>query len=367
MSEGWLPKYGDKYWLVDFGYTGKVRSAIWDNDKVDSRTYFCGNCFRTKEKAEAAAEKVKELLLSLHEPTTTSSQLPKLTTEVFEREDCPKWAKWAAVDMNGIAHYFDERPYPMDTFFYNSRAHQWSVDGDFDASNWKNSLIERTAKDMPKMTAEDLPKLTVEVFDRPDCPEWAKYASLDGHGMLTFYEDKPMMSKDEYPKRWINYDRWYPVEGTKFDSSDWQNSLVGRPVKALPDWCKVDAIGWHKRCGYFRVTYIDNVSKRVDIRQVDDRSEWYLSFHTVCNETVQARPRPYNEYEMEALVGKAIETPNGNVYLCTAYQKPNDAYEAAVDVDTWVSASGLLEDGYKLNGKPCGKLEHLNEKGEWVE
>lgn len=33
-----------------------------------------------------------------------------LTQEVFTRPDCPKWAKWAAVDSDGIAFWFDEKP-----------------------------------------------------------------------------------------------------------------------------------------------------------------------------------------------------------------------------------------------------------------
>lgn len=36
------------------------------------------------------------------EPATKCSQLPKLTTEVFDRLDCPEWAKWAAVDISGV-------------------------------------------------------------------------------------------------------------------------------------------------------------------------------------------------------------------------------------------------------------------------
>lgn len=222
MSERWKPKHGDRYWVIDACYRKGVRPVNWVNDVIDNTTYSFGDCFKTEAEAQVAAEKVKALLLSLHEPTTTSSQLPKLTAEVFDR-----------------------------------------------------------------------------------------------------------------------------------------------PAK-LPAWCKVDALCWHKRCSYFKVTYIDDYSKHVSIQQVEDKSKGYLSFHTVCNEVVQARPRPYNEYEMEALVGKAIKTPDGNVYICTAYQKPTDAHEAVVDVDAWISAAGLLEDGYTIDGSPCGKLEHLNEKGEWV-
>lgn len=34
----------------------------------------------------------------------------KLTQEVFTRPDCPKWAKWAAVDSDGTAYWYEEKP-----------------------------------------------------------------------------------------------------------------------------------------------------------------------------------------------------------------------------------------------------------------
>lgn len=34
----------------------------------------------------------------------------KLTQEVFTRPDCPKWAKWAAVDADGTAYWYEEKP-----------------------------------------------------------------------------------------------------------------------------------------------------------------------------------------------------------------------------------------------------------------
>ena len=33
-----------------------------------------------------------------------------LTQEVFTRSDCPDWAKWAAVDLDGAAFWFEEKP-----------------------------------------------------------------------------------------------------------------------------------------------------------------------------------------------------------------------------------------------------------------
>lgn len=69
MAERWKPEVGERYWV------------IWINDTECPVTFYdctgelfmrgfweVGNCFRTEEEAEYAAEKVKELLLSL-QPT----------------------------------------------------------------------------------------------------------------------------------------------------------------------------------------------------------------------------------------------------------------------------------------------------------
>lgn len=72
MTERWKPEFDEMYWniLAD----GEVILFCWRDDEID-RTYFnFGNCFRTEEEAEAAAEKVKDLLLDLHESPEEPSQ-----------------------------------------------------------------------------------------------------------------------------------------------------------------------------------------------------------------------------------------------------------------------------------------------------
>ena len=515
MGNRWKPEYEETYWIVDTKYNPAVMPVKWVGCRYGHNQYCNGNFFKTREEAIAAAEKVRALLLGLHEPATGCDQLSKLTVEVFDRPDCPEWAKYAAVNPSGYVVIFSAKPKNTHTgwrvTFNNTDVQADVLDcGKFDASDWQNSLVERPS--------EDLPKLTSAVFNRTDCPEWAKYAALGGRGVLTFYEDKPMMSKDEYPKRWINYDRWYTVEGIKFDASDWQNSLIERPSEVLPklttdvfnqpdcpkwakwaavdkcgkvrvhaekpylptkfecewwcsddndsfidgyfdssdwknslikrpskdlpkltsevfdhedcpkwalyaavdksghaywyaslpkheiyslthqcvwhnesknfkmipgkfdasdwqnslierpaedlpDWCKVDAICWHKRCGYFKVTYIDDVSRRVVIQQVEDNSKGYLSFHTVCNEVTQADRRPYNNYEMASLVGKVLKNENGSVHwLVHTYL---DDGSILVGNDNKYYADGIM--GCSVDGVRTCHLKHLNEKGEWVE
>lgn len=209
----------------------------------------------------------------------------------------------------------------------------------------------------PVADCNQFPKLTAEVFDRPDCPKWAKYAALGGGGMLSFYEDKPRMSKDEYPKRWINYDRWYPVEGVKFDASDWQNSLVERPAKALPDWCKVGEWVYLCNCTYSRIVSINDC-------HVNLENGISVGKNSIHEEMVSARLRPYNAEEMKALVGKVL-TCNSRSTPCSFLVVYAEGDGSFIESYRFRYTAKELKDYFTIDGKPCGVLEHL-EDGEWV-
>lgn len=77
-----------------------------------------------------------------------SNPLPKLTTEVFYREDCPAWAEYAAVNREGTVTIFLNKPTTCGSF-WSDRKTYWEHtfrDDRFDASDWQNSLIERPSK-----------------------------------------------------------------------------------------------------------------------------------------------------------------------------------------------------------------------------
>ena len=59
----WEPKEGETYWYIDA--MGKALQVTYNTNVIDPTIVEFGNCFPTKEKAEKAAEKVKELLKSL--------------------------------------------------------------------------------------------------------------------------------------------------------------------------------------------------------------------------------------------------------------------------------------------------------------
>lgn len=66
----------------------------------------------------------------------------KLTTAVFKSKSCPKWARYAAVNRDGTAYYYDQEP------DYDAVRGRWMYAYDcycgvFDATDWEHSLIKR--------------------------------------------------------------------------------------------------------------------------------------------------------------------------------------------------------------------------------
>lgn len=198
-----------------------------------------------------------------------------------------------------------------------------------------------------------LPKLTAEVFDRPDCPEWAKWVAVDGDGEACFFADKPAIFKG----KWWDRDVAHRVICDLFDPSDWQNSLIERPIK-LPDWVEVGGYVYDKRNGYGKI-----VSGSV--------KSCYIEFHGGAGDFVpeafsklqQARLRPYNEKEMKHMVGQVVLSKNGDVALVTDYDSSD---QEVLIAGAWYNAKRLLASAWLHVNNPCGVLEHL-EDGEWVE
>lgn len=85
-----------------------------------------------------------------------------------------------------------------------------------------------------------LPKLTVDIFNRPDCPKWAKWAAVDADGVLCLYSEKPIISGNT----WTGKDE-AACFNFHFDASDWQNSLIERPAADLPEHDDVKAPSYY--------------------------------------------------------------------------------------------------------------------------
>ena len=121
-----------------------IYSYVREQDNTKARKAFYYECFpeeKPKEKPsceECANYKSKE------EP----KKLPKLTQEVFERADCPEWAKWAAVDGDGRGWWFEDKPIipaiPIISWVTSWKCKEIPpITSPFDATDWEHSLIER--------------------------------------------------------------------------------------------------------------------------------------------------------------------------------------------------------------------------------
>ena len=56
----WKPKYEETYYRIN--WRGAVVETTWYDTQDEESCYEFGNCFRTKEEAEATRDKIKELL-----------------------------------------------------------------------------------------------------------------------------------------------------------------------------------------------------------------------------------------------------------------------------------------------------------------
>jgi hypothetical protein len=303
MSERWKPEKGEMYFYIS-NVLMVTDDVVNGYSHLDEERIAAGNCFATFVEAQAAAEKVKALLLSLHDNGTSTANSETL----------------------------------------------------------KGTFIEYLKKcaEQPVTDCSQLPKLTAEVFDRPDCPEWAKYAAVDRDGIACFYDQEPKCDNMQMWLRGKNGEHFMATGNNKYDASDWQHSLIKRPEKkTLPDWCKVGEWVWLDpqkiagANGYEKVTNVDGFGLMFE------------SGLMVCfsHRILQARLRPYNTDEMRELVGKIAKSETGDVSIIDDYSsRDEDVYIC----DAWYSANMLLQSKWRLDGKPCGVLEHFK-NGAWVE
>lgn len=139
----WKPMKNEEYYYVQG--TADLYEEAWYGGYIDERRFEVGNCFRTREEAQVAAGKMKKLLLSLHADKRLAEELPVLTTEVFDRPECPSWAQYAAVDSSGHASYYEKFPVRLRGFFFlsNVEGRSQMIEGHWYASHWENSVIAR--------------------------------------------------------------------------------------------------------------------------------------------------------------------------------------------------------------------------------
>ena len=87
-----------------------------------------------------------------------------LNEKVFDLEECPDWAQWAAVDQDGIAAWYCSKPSIVGSDWIDGGRIRLIIKDDdrtkasvFDATDWYHSLIRRPQKVL-EVTMADLEK-----------------------------------------------------------------------------------------------------------------------------------------------------------------------------------------------------------------
>lgn len=118
------------------------------------KKYICTGCHKCTEpctvELSGDADMTKDPAKMLHcgtwleVPVEETEQLPKLTAEVFLLPECPEWAQYASVEANGLAYWYEDKPERFIVDWQSSKRASL-IGQDYDASDWRNSLIERPA------------------------------------------------------------------------------------------------------------------------------------------------------------------------------------------------------------------------------
>jgi hypothetical protein len=213
----------------------------------------------------------------------------------------------------------------------------------------------------PVTESNKLPKLTTEIFDRPDCPKWAKWVAVDMDGIACYFSDKPTILPDE--TFWARRYQSTPVSfSEKYEASDWKKSLIERPA-VLPDWCKQDAwIYDHNEKQYAQVKDITGEIEDITLVYVNEKKPITKSKKYILDCCSQARLRPYNAEEIPDLPFEVTDR-NYNSRTTVVSCQGNNVWLGGAS--TAISTEELMRD-FTAKGSPCGKLEHI-ENGEWVE
>lgn len=134
------------------------------------------------------------------------------------------------------------------------------------------------------------------------------------------------------------------------------NLTSNSPDKNLPDWCKVGEWVYLSNEEYDKIESIDGFGVNLASGAIIDKKY-------IHEEAVSARLRQYNGEEMMGLIGKVLRGgENFDFFALIVYAESGEIQTNA----HCYTAAELLNNGYTIDGRPCGVLEHL-EDGDWVE
>lgn len=231
------------------------------------------------------------------------------------------------------------------------------------------SLLKQ-AYDFPDKISHN--KLSQDVFSRPDCPSWAKYAAVNGVGCLLAFSSKPEL--DQYagdPLFWICPSGNVINLGDGYDTTDWASSLIERyEEKVVPEWCKTGEYFYLKGDYYVIKEASNKYLRGKTLRGCGLFVEKFKSREDFDSTGIkQARLRAYNGYELIGLVGSVVfDNKPGAAYVVSSCDKiGKDYYVTIGSANTVYSADDMFNmfTSQEL-GMSCGVLEYLDEDGEWV-
>lgn len=142
-------------------------------------------------------------------------QLKQLDQSIFDGLD-EKW-RFAAVDSDGVANYYDGIPeIRKDHFIYldapNGAGQSYRLSGTYDTTDWQNSLIERDiAKELlevdlsSELTGSDLAVKYFESNERHIC-----FVGEDNDGCLSDLMIAMVVGYNEYRGFMTSYNDWFP-------------------------------------------------------------------------------------------------------------------------------------------------------------
>lgn len=159
-----------------------------------------------------------------------------LNQKVFSLVCCNRSVRWAAVDCDGRAFYFINKPRMSDGHWFGnglagSRT-EIKTDMLFACSNWQNSLIKREKDcidlDVLESVESETFVLNEKVFDLPMCPSWARYAVVTRSGECVLTAKKPNITSGT---NWEFAGRAVLLTGFLFDREHYRTGCVARSRK----------------------------------------------------------------------------------------------------------------------------------------
>jgi hypothetical protein len=279
-------------------------------------------------------------------------------------------------DFSAVWSYASERNICAKNDYENFNCFKTEADARGAISRIFEYLIDDTGagiKSLLKQAYNSPPnKISQDVFSRPDCPSWAKYAAVNGLGCLLVFSAKPELDLyTDDPLFWIcpsgkaiNLDAGY-------DTTDYANSLIERyEEKVVPEWCIVGEYFYLKGDYYVIEEASNNYLRGKTLRGRGLFVKKFKSREDFDSMGIkQARLRAYDGYELIGLVGSVVfDNKLGSAYVVSSCDTVGkDYYVTICSTNTVYSADDMFNmfTSQEL-GVSCGVLVYLDEDGEWV-